>query len=83
MRGPRLKPGDRRRFEERITSIADAIASAPPRRPDPDDAPHEIVRIHERTIERQVVVARCKFCGTLAPVDARRCDNCGATGFLG
>lgn len=33
------------------------------------------------TIERQVVVVRCKYCGKLTPVDLERCKSCGAPKF--
>lgn len=41
----------------------------------------EVQRIIERTIERQVVVTRCKFCHELTPVDLERCKSCGAPKF--
>lgn len=45
------------------------------------DAPQVIERVVEHTIERQVVVTRCKFCQQLTPVDLERCANCGAMKF--
>jgi hypothetical protein len=48
------------------------------RAPAPESAPSSVSHVVERqTIERQVVVARCKFCGQLTPVDHPRCGNCG------
>lgn len=38
-------------------------------------------KARERLIERQMVVARCKFCGTLTPVDLENCKHCGASKF--
>lgn len=32
-------------------------------------------------VERQVVVARCRFCRGHTPLDAPTCQHCGATGF--
>ncbi len=32
-------------------------------------------------IERQVVVARCRFCRQLTPVDRPTCEHCGAAGY--
>lgn len=37
--------------------------------------------VRRHTIERQVVVVRCKYCGKLTPVDLERCKNCGAPKF--
>lgn len=37
--------------------------------------------VRRHTIERQVVVVRCKFCQKLTPVDLERCKNCGAPKF--
>jgi hypothetical protein len=34
--------------------------------------------VREKVVERQVVVTRCAFCDALTPVDARRCERCGA-----
>lgn len=35
----------------------------------------------QHTVERQVVVTRCKFCGQLTPVDCQVCQHCGAGKF--
>jgi hypothetical protein len=35
----------------------------------------------QHTVERQVVVTRCKFCGQLTPVDFQVCQHCGAGKF--
>ena len=35
----------------------------------------------QHTVERQVVVTRCKFCGQLTPVDFQVCRHCGAGKF--
>ncbi len=32
----------------------------------------------EKIIERQVLVARCQYCGELTPVDLVACKSCGA-----
>lgn len=45
------------------------------------DATPGVQRIVEHTIERQVVVTRCKFCHQLTPVDLERCKSCGAPKF--
>ncbi len=37
--------------------------------------------VERHTIERQVVVVRCKFCAELTPVDASKCKHCGAASF--
>lgn len=37
--------------------------------------------VERQLVERQVVVARCKFCKQLTPVDRRTCSHCGAPGF--
>lgn len=37
--------------------------------------------VRKHTIERQVVVVRCKYCGKLTPVDLEKCKNCGAPKF--
>ncbi len=36
---------------------------------------------YEHTIERQVLVARCRYCQQITPVDLAACRNCGARGF--
>ncbi len=41
---------------------------------------HSIVQ--RDVVERQVVVARCKFCQGLTPVDAPNCQHCGAFKFV-
>ena len=37
--------------------------------------------VRRHTIERQVVVVRCKYCGKLTPVDLEKCKSCGAPKF--
>jgi hypothetical protein len=36
------------------------------------------VVVHERVVERQVVVTRCRYCKELTPVDLGECKSCGA-----
>ena len=36
---------------------------------------------HERIVERQVMVVRCKFCGQITPLDFNNCEKCGASSF--
>ena len=84
----RLGASDRRAFAERFEAMLAAVSAAARaeaelarvRREEEHGLP-AVVRVHEKTVERQVVVARCRYCGALTPVDGRRCEHCGATGF--
>ena len=38
--------------------------------------------VERETVERQVVVGRCKYCSQLTPIDLTRCRTCGAEGPL-
>lgn len=64
-----LETRSRRRAERLSHAVAIAMSS----RPLPDRSPGGT-----RVIERQIVVARCKFCSTLTPIDAHACTSCGA-----
>lgn len=37
--------------------------------------------VERQVVERQTVVARCRYCRALTPVDAPTCQYCGAGGF--
>jgi hypothetical protein len=54
-------------------AIVQHFYQAPPAPPPPHAVHH--------TVERQVVVTRCKFCGQLTPVDVQVCQHCGAGKF--
>lgn len=60
------------RDHERALELARAKAKATKTKPEP---------VREHTVERQVVVARCKFCAELTPVDHEKCKHCGAPKF--
>ncbi|MCC6521659.1 MAG: hypothetical protein IT373_03260 [Polyangiaceae bacterium] len=84
----RVSSRDRESFRHRIDAMARAVEDAA-RAAEAAEAQAvalerapQVVRVHERTVERQIVVARCKFCSALTPVDAKKCDNCGAVPFL-
>lgn len=36
----------------------------------------------ERIVERQILVARCKFCQAITPADLSDCQGCGARSFF-
>jgi len=44
-------------------------------------APARAPGARERVIERQVVVARCRYCSELTPVDLPACRHCGAPNY--
>jgi len=52
---------------------------ASPPAPQPSGASTQPVA--EKVVERQVLVARCKFCKELTPVDLEACKNCGGKGW--
>ncbi|MBI4953777.1 MAG: hypothetical protein HY908_17260 [Myxococcales bacterium] len=84
----RVSARDREAFGQRIDAMASAVEAAARAAESAEaqavalETAPQVVRIHERTVERQIVVARCKFCSALTPVDAKKCDNCGAVPFL-
>lgn len=61
---------DGRTFHAAVSSLAPRLEEEP-----------RGVTIREHTIERQVVVVRCKYCGTLTPVELEKCSGCGAGKF--
>lgn len=66
---------DREAFQARLDGWAEAVrATLPGAHAAP---PHGVTHV----VERQIVVARCTFCGALSPVDGPRCQHCGAAPF--
>ena len=57
----------------------DASPAASPAEPERAAAGGQVAT--EKIIERQVIVARCRFCKELTPVDLEACKNCGGKGF--
>jgi hypothetical protein len=45
--------------------------------PDAEQAVQRAPVLARHTIERQIVVVRCKYCAQLTPVDHSRCEHCG------
>lgn len=62
-----------------LEAVVDAAMADVPQRasPTPPDATGDA-----RVIERQVLVARCKFCQQITPVDLEACSHCGAAKFV-
>lgn len=61
---------ERTRAEHPLLTHVPAAEPVQPAQPAP--------MLEKQTIERQVVVGRCKYCAALTPVDLSRCQNCGA-----
>ena len=46
--------------------------------PPSEEIEPEVKIVKEKVIERQTLVIRCQFCGTLTPADLKACKECGA-----
>lgn len=70
-------------FERIASGIARAVETFSRRKAErkKEAAPRREEPIAQHTVERQVVVTRCKFCQHLTPVDLDTCKNCGAAKF--
>lgn len=72
---------DFERITKSIARAVDVVAGRAKQRKKRKRKPKSKTRHVDRTIERQVVVTRCKFCKQLTPVDLEACKNCGAPKF--
>lgn len=77
--------GDGPKLDAIAGGFVGAVRALPSRAP---GAPvHVVVQQHsapapaQQIIERQVVVARCKYCQKLAAADVENCQHCGAAKF--
>lgn len=61
-----------------LEAVVEGALASVPARVAPPALPNESVRV----IEREILVARCKFCQQITPVDLDRCRNCGAAKFV-
>jgi hypothetical protein len=68
------------RIDEACSSAAASIEASPRLREPPAAPRSEPAAAH--VIERQVLVARCKFCQQITPVDLAACSACGAAKFV-
>ena len=64
-----------RRGAARAARLRDQAGAGPS--PAVREAPQIVDR--EKVIERQIIVAHCKYCQELTPVDLSKCKSCGAT----
>lgn len=68
---------DREAFQARLEGWADAVRASLPGAQAGSGGSGGAALV----VERQVVVARCTYCGALSPVDGPRCQTCGAAPF--